>query len=105
MEDAGLIELLAGARALLFTPFEEDYGYVTLEAFLARKPVITTTDAGGPLEFVEDGVNGLVAAPSPAAVADAIATAHGQRLDGRAARRGGPCAGTLSSRGTASWSS
>jgi glycosyltransferase involved in cell wall biosynthesis len=73
VDDAGLIELLAGARALLFTPFEEDYGYVTLEAFLARKPVITTTDAGGPLEFVEDGVNGLVAAPSPDAVADAIA--------------------------------
>jgi glycosyltransferase involved in cell wall biosynthesis len=73
VEDAELIGLLAGARALLFTPFEEDYGYVTLEAFLARKPVITTSDAGGPLEFVEDGVNGLVAAPSPDAVAAAIA--------------------------------
>jgi glycosyltransferase involved in cell wall biosynthesis len=70
--DAELIELLAGARALLFTPFEEDYGYVTLEAFLARKPVVTTTDSGGPLEFVEDGVNGLVAAPTPDAVADAV---------------------------------
>jgi len=73
VDDAELIELLAGARALLFTPFEEDYGYVTLEAFLARKPVVTTTDAGGPLEFVEDGVNGLVAAPTPDAVADAVA--------------------------------
>jgi glycosyltransferase involved in cell wall biosynthesis len=73
VDDAELIELLAGARALLFTPFEEDYGYVTLEAFLARKPVVTTTDSGGPLEFVEDGVNGLVAAPTPDAVADAVA--------------------------------
>jgi glycosyltransferase involved in cell wall biosynthesis len=73
VDDAELIELLAGARALLFTPFEEDYGYVTLEAFLARKPVVTTTDSGGPLEFVEDGVNGLVAAPTPEAVADAVA--------------------------------
>ena len=71
--DAELIELLAGARALLFTPFEEDYGYVTLEAFLARKPVVTTTDSGGPLEFVEDGVNGLVAAPTPGALANAVA--------------------------------
>ena len=44
----------------MFPPFDEDYGYVTLEAFLARKPVVTTTDAGGPLEFVEDGVTGLV---------------------------------------------
>jgi glycosyltransferase involved in cell wall biosynthesis len=73
VDDAELIELLAGARALLFTPFEEDYGYVTLEAFLARKPVVTTSDSGGPLEFVEDGVNGLVAAPTPEAVADAVA--------------------------------
>jgi glycosyltransferase involved in cell wall biosynthesis len=73
VDDAELIELLAGARALLFTPFEEDYGYVTLEAFLARKPVITTSDAGGPLEFVDDGVNGLVAQPEPDALAAAIA--------------------------------
>jgi glycosyltransferase involved in cell wall biosynthesis len=72
VEDAELIELLAGARALLFTPFEEDYGYVTLEAFLARKPVITTTDAGGPLEFVEHDVNGLVGAPTPEAIAASI---------------------------------
>ena len=71
VDDAALIELYAGARALLFTPFDEDYGYVTLEAFLSRKPVITTVDAGGPLEFVEDGVNGLVTEPT----ADAIATA------------------------------
>jgi glycosyltransferase involved in cell wall biosynthesis len=77
VEDAELIALLAGARALLFTPFEEDYGYVTLEAFLARKPVITTTDAGGPLEFVEHGVNGLVAEPTPEAVAGAVARLAG----------------------------
>jgi len=71
--DAELIDLLAGARALLFSPFDEDYGYVTLEAFLARKPVITTTDAGGPLEFVEHDVNGYIAAPTPEALADAVA--------------------------------
>jgi glycosyltransferase involved in cell wall biosynthesis len=45
---------------------------VTLEAFLAHKPVITTDDAGGPLEFVEDGINGVVCAPAPEAVASAI---------------------------------
>ncbi|MGH7488045.1 MAG: glycosyltransferase family 4 protein, partial [bacterium] len=55
-----LIELYAGALAVVFPPFDEDYGYVTLEAFLARKAVITTIDAGGPLEFVDDGVTGLV---------------------------------------------
>jgi glycosyltransferase involved in cell wall biosynthesis len=72
VSDDELIELYAGARAMLFTPFHEDYGYVTLEAFLARKPVVTTSDAGGPLEFVVDGVNGLVVEPAAAAIADAI---------------------------------
>ena len=59
-----LIDLYAGALAVVFPPFDEDYGYVTLEAFLARKPVVTTTDAGGPLEFVEDGVTGFVCDPT-----------------------------------------
>ena len=65
----------------MYTPFDEDYGYVTLEAFLAHKPVITATDAGGPLEFVEDGVNGFVCAPAPETVAAAInRLAHDRRL-------------------------
>ena len=58
---------------MVFPPLDEDYGYVTLEAFLARKPVVTTTDAGGPLEFVVDGVNGLISRPEPDAIAAAIA--------------------------------
>jgi glycosyltransferase involved in cell wall biosynthesis len=72
VDDRELIDLLAGARALLFAPFAEDYGYVTLEAFLARKPVITTTDAGGPLEFVEHDVNGYVVPPAAEALAAAV---------------------------------
>jgi glycosyltransferase involved in cell wall biosynthesis len=72
VDDDSLIALYAGALAVVFPPYDEDYGYVTLEAFLARKPVVTTTDAGGPLEFVEDDVTGLVTSPSPEAVADAI---------------------------------
>ena len=31
-----------------------------------------TTDAGGPLEFVTDGVSGFVSDPDPGALADAI---------------------------------
>jgi len=65
-------DLYAGALAVIYAPFDEDYGYVTLEAFLAAKPVITTTDAGGPLEFVRDGANGFVCEPEPAALAMAI---------------------------------
>jgi len=86
VDDAELIDLLAGARALLFSPFQEDYGYVTLEAFLARKPVITTTDAGGPLEFVEHDVNGYIAPPSPEALADAVSRLAANAAD--AARLG-----------------
>jgi len=67
-----LIDLYAGALAIVFPPFDEDYGYVTLEAFLARKAVVTTNDAGGPLEFVEDGVTGLVCDPTPDALGAAI---------------------------------
>jgi glycosyltransferase involved in cell wall biosynthesis len=67
-----LLELYAGCRGALYTPVDEDYGYVTVESFLSRKPVITTSDAGGPLEFVEGGVNGFVASPEPAALATVI---------------------------------
>jgi glycosyltransferase involved in cell wall biosynthesis len=67
-----LIELYAGCRAAYYTPLNEDYGYVTVEAFLSGKPVITTTDAGGPLEFVDDDESGVVTAPDPGAIADGI---------------------------------
>jgi glycosyltransferase involved in cell wall biosynthesis len=43
-----------------------------VEAFLSGKPVITTTDAGGPLEFVTHGETGHVAAPDPDSVAASI---------------------------------
>jgi glycosyltransferase involved in cell wall biosynthesis len=72
VDERTLIALYAGALAVVFPPYDEDYGYITLEALLSRKPVITTTDAGGPLEFVEDGVTGLVADPSPEALGAAI---------------------------------
>src|SRR5688500_16200640 len=79
--DDDLIGLYAGALAVVYPPFDEDFGYVTLEAFLARKPVITCTDSGGPNEFVVDGVNGVVCAPDPDALAGAV-----DRLDRDRAR-------------------
>jgi glycosyltransferase involved in cell wall biosynthesis len=72
VSDEDLIALYAGCRAAYYAPLNEDYGYVTVEAFLSRKPVLTTTDAGGPLEFVVDGVNGFVTGPEPEAVAAGI---------------------------------
>ena len=67
-----LVALYAGCRAAYYAPLNEDYGYVTVEAFLSRKPVVTTTDAGGPLEFVSPGETGLLAEPTPEAIAEAI---------------------------------
>jgi len=58
--------------AVLYAPFDEDYGYVTLEAFLAGKPVVTTADAGGVLEWVEDGVTGLVTDGTPEGLGEAF---------------------------------
>src|SRR6266850_3685552 len=72
LSETDLVNLYAGAAAIVFPPYDEDYGYITLEAFLSRKPVVTTSDAGGPLEFVEDGVTGLVTAPRPEALGAAI---------------------------------
>lgn len=72
MGDETLLELYAGALAVAFVPYDEDYGLVTLEAFLARKPVVTASDSGGTLEFVEDGVSGVICAPEADAVADAL---------------------------------
>jgi glycosyltransferase involved in cell wall biosynthesis len=72
VEDEQLLGLYRDALAVLYPPYDEDFGYVTLEAFLSRKPVITAVDSGGPNEFVIDGVNGRVCAPDPAAFAEAI---------------------------------
>ena len=72
LSDEELLALYAGALGVYYAPFDEDYGYVTLEAFLAHKPVVTARDSGGTLEFVEDGANGLVCDPRPDAVADAF---------------------------------
>jgi glycosyltransferase involved in cell wall biosynthesis len=72
VDDDQLIELYAGCLAVLFAPYQEDYGYVTLEAFLSRKPVITARDSGGTLEFVTDDVNGCVCDPTAESLAAAV---------------------------------
>jgi glycosyltransferase involved in cell wall biosynthesis len=67
-----LIDLYAGARGVYYAPYDEDYGLVVPEAFRSRKPVITTTDGGGTLEFVVDGQTGFVTEPNGAAIGSAI---------------------------------
>lgn len=72
VDDEAKIDLFARCLGVVFPPVDEDYGYVTLEAMLAGKPVITCSDSGGVLEFVEPGKTGLVAEPNAAALADAM---------------------------------
>ena len=84
--DEMLIDLYRDALAVVYPPYDEDFGYVTLEAFLARKPVVTCTDSGGPNEFVVHGENGAVCEPVAEAIADAFDSLAADR--GRAAALG-----------------
>jgi glycosyltransferase involved in cell wall biosynthesis len=74
-----LLDLYSGAFGVVYAPVDEDYGYVTVEAFLSGKPVVTCRDSGGTLEFVEDGVSGLVVDPEPRAIAEAVNRLFGDR--------------------------
>src|SRR4029077_8953617 len=65
-------DFYASCLAVFYAPVDEDYGMVPYEAFLSAKPVVTTVDAGGPLEIVHDRRTGVVAAPEAAAVAAAF---------------------------------
>ena len=68
-----LADLYARCRAVFYAPVDEDFGMVPFEAFLAGKPVVTTTDAGGPLDVVHDRQTGRVVEPTVEAVAGALA--------------------------------
>lgn len=72
VSDNELLENYSKCMCVAYVPFEEDMGYVTLESFLSKKPVITCNDSAGPLEFVEDGVNGYIAEPAPEEIAASI---------------------------------
>jgi len=71
VDEVELASLYARCLAVYYAPVDEDFGMVPYEAFLSEKPVLTTTDAGGPLEVVTDGRTGFVTAPEPAELARA----------------------------------
>lgn len=71
--------LYAHALAVAFPTFDEDYGYITLEAMLSSKAVITCTDSGGPTAFVEHGVTGWQCDPTPESLAEALDEAFANR--------------------------
>ena len=67
-----LLQLYARCRVVLYAPYDEDYGFVPLEAFLSKKPVVTSNDSGGPLEFVRHRINGWIAEPNPSSLAQGL---------------------------------
>ncbi|MBC6434700.1 glycosyltransferase family 4 protein, partial [Nostoc sp. HG1] len=69
---AEMLGLLCSLSGCFFGSYDEDYGYVTLEAMLAAKPVITCNDSGEAVEFVIDQETGFVVNPEPEAIAQAI---------------------------------
>jgi glycosyltransferase involved in cell wall biosynthesis len=72
LSESDLVMHLARCRAVVFPPFDEDYGFVTVEAFASSRPVITCHDSGGPAEIVADGVSGFVVEPTPQGLAQAF---------------------------------
>lgn len=95
---AELARLVNGATAVAYLPFDEDsVGYVTMEAFHAGKPVVSTSDAGGVLEIVRDGETGIVCDPEPEALGAGLAALVAEPA--RASRLGRDARALLDARG------
>lgn len=75
VDDARVVELYANTRAVFYAPVDEDYGFATVEGLMAARPVLTTDDAGGVLEFVENGSDGWVARAEAGEIAEALTRA------------------------------
>lgn len=80
IEEEEKVAALENALAAAYAPLDEDsYGYPTLEAAHARRCTITVSDSGGVPEFVQDGVNGFITAPEPAALAEVFDRLYADR--------------------------
>ena len=89
VSDTQLADLYARCLGVYYAPVDEDFGMVPFEAFLSEKPVVTTTDAGGPLDVVHDRETGLVVAPRPAELARACIWLRDHADEARAFGRAG----------------
>jgi glycosyltransferase involved in cell wall biosynthesis len=89
VDEEELAALYARCLAVYYAPVDEDFGMVPYEAFLAEKPVVTTTDSGGPLEVVSDRRTGLVCEPRAAALAEACSWLRDHVDDAKAWGRAG----------------
>lgn len=84
-----MIDLYANALGVCYLPYDEDYGYVTLEGMLSGKPVVVPRDGGGATEFVQDKQDGFIVEPEPRAIADSLDTLYSNREQARQMGRQG----------------
>jgi glycosyltransferase involved in cell wall biosynthesis len=89
VSDREMVELYANALAVCYLPFDEDYGYVTLEGMLSAKPLLIARDSGGPTEFVEHEHTGLIVEPDPKAIAAVLDQLYSDRDQARRMGEGG----------------
>ncbi|KAF2561976.1 hypothetical protein F2Q70_00016431 [Brassica cretica] len=64
-------QLLSSCLCLLYTPTDEHFGIVPLEAMVAYKPVIAC-NSGGPMETVKNGVTGYLCEATPEDFSSAV---------------------------------
>ncbi|XP_028673240.2 alpha-1,3/1,6-mannosyltransferase ALG2 isoform X1 [Erpetoichthys calabaricus] len=69
--DTQKISLLHNCSCVLYTPSNEHFGIVPLEAMYTRCPVIAV-NSGGPLESIADGETGFLCDPQPKLFAEAM---------------------------------
>jgi glycosyltransferase involved in cell wall biosynthesis len=81
--DDELVELYANSLGVCYLPFDEDYGYVTLEAMLSGKPVVVPIDGGGAAELVEHERTGLIAESDPQAIGCCLDSLYIDRAQAR----------------------
>jgi alpha-1,3/alpha-1,6-mannosyltransferase len=70
--EAERLALLARCRCVVYTPANEHFGFVPVEAMAAGRPVLAVA-SGGPLETVQHEHTGLLCQPTPLAFAEALA--------------------------------
>lgn len=82
--ESEVIDLYANALGVCYLPFDEDYGYVTLEAMYSGKPVVVVRDGGGATELIEHEREGFIVEPDPKDLAAALDALYSDRARARA---------------------
>lgn len=72
ISDDEKFSLYAKCKAVYFGCYDEDYGYISLEAQLSKKPLLIHPDAGGPVEFIEHGQSGFIVEPKAQSLAQVM---------------------------------